>query len=50
MQYKDVIKLLFLTIFKICEWKFLPLDFQLKVFLKGTRDVISSDLPFNLTI
>ena len=46
MQYKDVIILLCLTIFKICKWKFLALDFQLEVCLKGTRDVISSDLPF----
>ena len=46
MQYKDVKILLCLTIFKICKWKFLALDFQLKVCLKGTRDVISSDLPF----
>ena len=46
MQYKDVIILLCLTIFRICKWKFLALDFQLKVCLKGTRDVISSDLLF----
>jgi len=46
MQYKDVKILLCLTIFKICKWKFLALDFQLKVCLKGTTDVISSDLPF----
>ena len=46
MQYKDVIILLCLTIFKICKWKILALDFQLKVCLKGNRDVISSDLLF----
>ena len=46
MQYKDVIISLCLTIFKICKWKFLALDFKLKVCLKGTRDVISSHLPF----
>ena len=35
IQYKDVILLLFLTVFKICEGKFLALDFNSKFVLKG---------------
>ena len=35
IQYKDVIILLFFTVFKICEGKFLALDFNSKCVLKG---------------
>ena len=43
LQYKDVNNIIILTVFKICEWKYLILDFQLKGVSQRdlNRDVIS---------